>query len=62
MMELQSPLDTFVICVLLIGFLWQMRDEPSENDRLFCFDGKMSLKGNLLNVSLPFKLQKVVSQ
>lgn len=51
-MELQSPLDTFVICVLLIVFLWQMRDEPSENDSLLCFDGKMSLKGNLLNVSL----------
>lgn len=50
--ELQSPLDTFVICVLLSGFHWQRRDEPSENDRLFCFDEKMSPKGNLFNASL----------
>lgn len=48
--------------MLLIGFHWQRRDEPSEKDRLFCFDEKMSPKGDLFNASLPFRLQKVVSQ
>lgn len=60
--KLQSPLDTFVIRVLLISYHWQRRDEPSENDRLFCFDEKMSSKGNLFNASLPFRLQKVALQ
>lgn len=54
---------TFVIHVLLIDFHWQRRDEPSENDRLFFFfDEKMSLKRNFFNSSLPYRIQKVVSQ
>ena len=60
--RLQSPLDAVVIRMLLIGYHLQMRDESSENDGFFCFDEKMSPKRSLLDVSLPFRLQKVVSQ
>lgn len=59
---LQSPLDAVVIHMLLTGCHLKMRYESSENDRFFCFGEKMSPKGSLLDVSLPFRHQKVVSQ
>lgn len=59
---LQSPMDAVVICMLLIGYHLQMRDESYKNDEFFCFGEKMSPKGSLLDVSLHFRLQKVRSQ